>query len=73
MVLHTDHSVGAGQFQGHRPKPSRRRLIYQHRKEIEMQIAVLDKPEHDILKLLDAMLLEGNPPWNVPNGHHHLR
>lgn len=45
------------------------RLIYEHRAELEMQIAVLDKPAEQILRLFDAELCERRPVWNVPNGH----
>ena len=45
------------------------RLIYEHRAEVEVQIAVLDKPAGQILKMFDAELYEGRPAWNVPNGH----
>lgn len=45
-------------------------MIYQHRAEIEMQIAVMDKPEEEILQILTALLDERRPRWNVPNGHH---
>jgi len=34
-----------------------------------MQIAVMDKPTEQILRILDTELLKGLPLWNVPNGH----
>ena len=45
------------------------RLIYEHRAEIEMQIAVMNKPAEQILRLLDTELRKTQPEWNVPNGH----
>lgn len=48
-------------------------LIYKHRAEVEMQIAVMDKPAEQILRLLDAELSKGLPEWNVPNGHRRAR
>ena len=45
------------------------RMIHQHRAELEIQIAVIDKPAQEILRLLDAELKTGLPEWNVPNGH----
>jgi hypothetical protein len=49
------------------------RLIYEHRAEVEMQIAVIDKPAEQIVQLLKAELRKGLPLWNVPNGHRRRR
>lgn len=40
--------------------------IYRHRHELELQIAVLDMPSHEIVLLHEALLAERHPIWNVP-------
>ena len=45
------------------------RMIHQHRTEVEVQIAVMDKPADEILRLFNTKLKERVPEWNVPNGH----
>lgn len=46
------------------------RLIYRHRAEITMRVAVLDWPHDDIVDYLRRLIDKHQPPWNVPNGHY---
>ncbi len=45
-------------------------LIYRHRAEITMRVAVLDWPPDDIVHCLGRLVDKHQPSWNVPNGHH---
>ena len=43
--------------------------IYEHRHEIEMQIAELDLPPSEIKLLAKRLIEKRQPPWNVPPEH----
>ena len=49
------------------------RLIYERRADVEMQIAVMDKPAEQIELLLITELAKQRPLWNVPDGHRRKR
>ena len=40
-------------------------MIYEHRAEIVMEIAVLDLPAFAISQLADALIARLQPPWNM--------
>ena len=42
------------------------KMIYSHRADIEMQIAVLALPSFEINQLADALIDRLQPPWNMP-------
>jgi len=66
----------AARFEAYRsPKGSGQKhragqLLYRHRDEVEMQIAVLHLPEHEILRLTDQLVGNEEPRWNVPMDRH---
>lgn len=39
-------------------------MIYEHRAEIVMEIAVLDRPAFEINQLANALIDRLQPPWN---------
>lgn len=47
------------------------RMIYEHRAEIEMQIATLDLPPFEINRLADCLIADLQPRWNVPRDAQH--
>ena len=48
------------------------RLIYEHRAELKLQIAVFDLPEKQIAQLATDLIIELRPPWNVPMAKHQV-
>ena len=46
------------------------RLIYEHRAQIQMQIAVLDLPPDKIEFWAEQLIEQRKPTWNVPPEHH---
>ena len=49
------------------------RLIYERRADVEMQIAIMDKPAEQIELIFDTEFDKERPPWNVPGGHRRKR